>query len=74
MRLSIRSPANRSLPPTGDVRDHADKLTRIPRLPHHEDERPSREDLAYTGTNFTLITPPAPKPRLLRRKRQPRDP
>jgi hypothetical protein len=56
--------------PTGYVGDHADKLSRIPRLPHDEDERPRREDREYGQTVFTR--PLVALPRFLRggRKRQ----
>lgn len=56
--------------PTGYVGDHADKLSRIPPLPHDEDERPRREDREYGQTIFTRS--PVPLPRFLRggRKRQ----
>ena len=35
--------------PTRYVGDHADKLSRVRAMPHDEDERPSREDLARGG-------------------------
>jgi hypothetical protein len=56
--------------PTGYVGDHADKLSRIPGLPHDEDERPSCEDREYGQTIFTRL--PVPLPRFLRggKKRQ----
>jgi hypothetical protein len=52
----------------GYVGDHADKLSRIPALPHDEDERPSREDRDYGQTIFTR--PPVPLPRFLRGRRK----
>lgn len=38
---------------SGLVGDHADKLARIPPIPHDEDERQSREDRDYGHTIFT---------------------
>lgn len=52
--------------PTGYVGDHADKLSRIRPLEHHEDERPRREDLTYGETIFNRA--PVPLPRFLRRR------
>lgn len=46
--------------------DHADKLSRIPPLPHDEDERPRREDLRSSNP-FAI---PVPIPRWLRPKRE----
>jgi hypothetical protein len=57
MRLSRKGPP----PPTGYVGDHADKLHRIRRLPHDDDERPSREDRDYGHTLFTRALRPMPR-------------
>jgi hypothetical protein len=70
MRLSRRSRSESPSRPTGHVGDVADKLSRIPPLPHDEDERPSREDRAYGSTIFTR--PPVPLPRFLRGRKHPR--
>jgi hypothetical protein len=42
---------------------NASRLSGIPRIPHDEDERPSREDLSHGQTIFTR--PPVPLPRWL---------
>ena len=55
-------------PPAGLVGDHADKLSKIPRLAHDEDERPSREDREYGQTIFTR--PTVPLPRFLRGRKK----
>jgi hypothetical protein len=52
----------------GYVGDHADKLSRIPPLPHDEDERPRREDREYGQTIFTR--PPVPLPHFLRGRQE----
>jgi hypothetical protein len=59
-----------SQPPTVYVGDHADKLSRIPGLPHDEDERPRREDQDYAKNLFT--DPPVPLPRFLTGAKKPR--
>jgi hypothetical protein len=68
MRLSRQARSKSSPQPAGYVGDHADKMRRIPRLPHDEDERPSREDRNYGSTIFTR--PPVPLPRFLRGKKR----
>jgi hypothetical protein len=47
------------------VGDHTDKLSRIPALPHDEDERPTREDQRYGETLFNRA--PVPLPGIFRR-------
>jgi hypothetical protein len=48
-------------PPTPSAPDNAPRLSGIPRLPHDEDERPSREDLSYGKTIFTRPVVPLPR-------------
>ena len=50
--------------------DHTDKLSRIPALPHSDDERPNREDQEYAKNVFT--DPPVPLPRFLTGAKKPR--
>jgi hypothetical protein len=68
MKLRRREDAKSDPPPSGYVGDHADKLSRIPHMPHDEDERPSREDLSY-GTNI-FNRSPVPLPRFLTGKKR----
>jgi hypothetical protein len=67
MKLRRRA---QSPPPTVYVGDHTDKLSRIPALPHDEDERPRREDQDYAKNLFT--DPPVPLPRFLTGAKKPR--
>jgi hypothetical protein len=60
--MKLRRRADQKL--TGYVGDHADKLSRIPTLPHDEDERPRREERDYGQTIFSR--PPVPLPRFFR--------
>ena len=70
--MKIRRPRKPSAPPTVYVGDHTDKLSRIPALPHSDDERPNREDQEYAKSLFT--DPPVPLPRFLTgaKKRRPK--
>ena len=73
----MKNPMSRSRyepsgPPGGPADRSEDRFGGIPRLPHDEDERPSREDRAFGETIFnrTLV----PLPGFLRRnKRKARD-
>jgi hypothetical protein len=53
--------------PPGYVGDHADKLSRVPRIPHDPDERPTREDMQPARTVFDI---PVPLPRFLRSRKE----
>ena len=68
--MKLRRSTDQSPPPSGLVGDHADKLGRIPGMPHDEDERPRREDQDYGKTAFT--DPPVPLPRFLTGAKKPR--
>ena len=70
MKLRRRSDARDVPAPTGYVGDHADKLGRVPSMPHDEDDRPRREDRSYGETIFTR--PAVPLPRFLRGGKRPR--
>ena len=48
-------------PVTPPAPDSAPRLSGIPRLPHDEDERPSREDANYGQTIFTRPAVPLPR-------------
>ena len=69
MALSFRHPRHAERP-TGLVGDHADKLSRVPPIPHDPDERPSREDLQPARTVFDI---PVPVPKFLRPRRERRN-
>jgi hypothetical protein len=48
--------------PVRFVGDHADKLSRVPAIPHDPDERPTREDMqARPGIRLFQIPVPVPK-------------
>ena len=68
--MNIRRPRKPSAPPTVYVGDHTNKLSRIPALPHSDEERPSREDQDYAKNVFT--DPPVPLPRFLTGAKKPR--
>ena len=68
--MKIRRLRKPSAPPTVYVGDHTDKLSRIPALPHSDDERPNREDQEFAKNVFT--DPPVPLPRFLSGAKQPR--
>ena len=68
--MNIRRPRKPSPPPTVYVGDHTHKLSRIPALPHSDDERSSREDQDYGKNVFT--DPPVPLPRFLTGAKKPR--
>jgi hypothetical protein len=53
MKLPWSSHSKKSPQPTGYVGDHADTLGHVRKLPHEEDERPTREDKDYGQTIFT---------------------
>jgi hypothetical protein len=54
--------------PTVYVGDHTDRLSRIARVHHDPDERPSREDLAPQGSQLFKL--PVELPRFLKPKRE----
>jgi len=68
--MKLRRSRAQSQPPAIYVGDHADKLSRIPALPHDEDERPCREDQDYAKNAFS--DPPVPLPRFLTGAKKPR--
>ena len=70
MKLHRRSGGASSPPVTGQVGDHADKLSHVRPTMHDDDERPSREDRDYGSTIFTR--PPVPLPRFLKGRKKPR--
>jgi hypothetical protein len=47
--------------PTPSAPDNASRLSGIPRVPHDDDERPSREDVNYGQTIFTRPVVPLPR-------------
>lgn len=68
--MKLRRTRKPSPPPTIYVGDHADKLSRIPALPHVEDEAQRREDQDYGKNAFT--DPPVPLPRFLTGAKKPK--
>ena len=51
-------------------RDHSDRLSRVPPVPHDPDERPTREDLQPSGSQLFKIPVPVPKFLIPRRERR----
>ena len=51
--MNLRRPRKPSAPPTVYVGDYTHKLSRIPPLPHSDDERQCREDQDYAKNLFT---------------------
>ena len=70
--MKLRRRRAETPPPTIYVGDHTDKLSRVPGLPHDEDERPRREDQGYAKNAFT--DPPVPLPRWLTGAKKPPKP
>jgi hypothetical protein len=50
--------------------DQADRLSRIPPIPHDPDDRPTREDLQPHGSQLFKIPVPVPKFLIPRRERR----
>lgn len=50
--------------------DQADRLSRVPPVPHDPDERPTREDLQPQGSQLFKTPVPVPKFLIPRRERR----
>jgi hypothetical protein len=69
MARSLFGRRRRNDRPTGLVGDHADKLSRIPAIPHDPDERPTREDMQPPPGVSRLFQIPVPVPKFLTPRR-----